>query len=524
MRSTEDPSSRSSSAVTTRCTEVSSHAGSGGPHARANPDAAAPCRDVPAAESRRFAAVIRRSDPSSVQALRRRIRCTAEVRLPSDRDRARDPAASAPARPRRVRRFWPLAIAALAIAAVCALAAVRPWAGAPGAVVAEAQDAAPSVIAPIALALPDEPRVLIFGDSWTYGSAAALPTLGYAYVVGERLGWQTTVDGVRGSGYLKPGLDGGAYGERIAALDPALDPDLIIIEGSINDRRLPATGYREAVTAAWDSLAALYPSASIVVLGPAPQVLPVEEATARIDADLSALAAARGWWYISPDRRRVDLRGELRRRHRHGDRPLPPVDRRSRVSGEPAGRGPRGDEREHDRRRRRSARRAPRRSADAQGWRRAGDNLDRYASVAQGIERWFPVPKVAGSIPVGGTDARPSRQGRSSAFVASLLEATRSRAHAARGSARRAAASGEAVGIQSGARREAVPKGRLLRFRANVRSARSRSPGPIIRDSWSLCPVPLRVRFVSVIASQDQRYSAPRQPSRGHPEVTSPCT
>lgn len=25
------------------------------------------------------------------------------------------------------------------------------------------------------------------------------------------------------------------------------------------------------------------------------------------------------------------------------------------------------------------------------------------ASVAQGIERWFPVPKVAGSNPVGGT-------------------------------------------------------------------------------------------------------------------------
>ena len=151
-------------------------------------------------------------------------------------------------------------MAALAIAAVCALAAVRPWGEAPSPVVATAQDAAPAAVAPAALALPDQPRVLIFGDSWTYGSAAALPTLGYAYVLGERLGWETIVDGVRGSGYLKPGLDGGAYGERIAALDPALDPDLVIIEGSINDRRLPATGYQEAVTAAWDALAALYPS------------------------------------------------------------------------------------------------------------------------------------------------------------------------------------------------------------------------------------------------------------------------
>ncbi|HYI50310.1 MAG TPA: SGNH/GDSL hydrolase family protein [Microbacterium sp.] len=200
----------------------------------------------------------------------------------------------------RVRRFWPLAGAALAIAAVCAVAALRPWIDAPGAVVASDQDAAPAMIAPAALALPEQARVLVFGDSWTYGSAASLPTLGYAYVLGQRLGWETTVDGVRGSGYLKPGLDGGSYGERIAALDPALDPDLVIVEGSINDRRLPAAGYRDAVTAAWDALAGLYPDADFVILGPAPQVLPVQETTARIDADLADLSAARGWWYISP--------------------------------------------------------------------------------------------------------------------------------------------------------------------------------------------------------------------------------
>ena len=74
----------------------------------------------------------------------------------------------------------------------------------------------------------------------------------------------------------------------------------MIVEGSINDRRLPATGYDDAVTATWDALHALYPEARIVILGPAPQVLPVESSTARIDAALAKLAAARGWWYISP--------------------------------------------------------------------------------------------------------------------------------------------------------------------------------------------------------------------------------
>lgn len=205
----------------------------------------------------------------------------------------------APGRP-RARRSW-LAVlgAALAVAAVCAVAAWRPWI-APSAPAAGVASVSVAAVAPAALALPENARVLIFGDSWVYGSAAIMPTLGFAYLLGEQRGWDIVVNGVRGSGYLKPGIDGPAYGERIAVLDPDLDPDLIIVEGSINDRKLPAKGYRDAVNVAWDQLEALYPEAQIVILGPSPQVLPVEKATARIDADLSELAAQRGWWYISP--------------------------------------------------------------------------------------------------------------------------------------------------------------------------------------------------------------------------------
>lgn len=205
----------------------------------------------------------------------------------------------APGRPRARRPWLPVLGAALAVAAVCALGMWRPWVT-PSAPVAVEEDSVVAAIAPPALALPDEPRVLIFGDSWVYGSAATVPTLGFAYVLSENLGWSTVVDGVRGSGYLKPGIDGGSYPERVAALDPELDPDLIILEGSINDRRLYPEGYSDAVTAVWDALEALYPEARIVILGPAPQVLPVESATASIDADLSRLAGERGWWYISP--------------------------------------------------------------------------------------------------------------------------------------------------------------------------------------------------------------------------------
>lgn len=203
-------------------------------------------------------------------------------------------------RPRARRPWLVLTGVAIAVAVVCIVGIGRPStvSAPPVAGTSEGSDAAPPAVSP--LTLPDEPAVLVFGDSWVYGSAANVPTLGFAYVAASRLGWNATIDGVRGSGYLKPGIDGGAYGERIAALDPALDPDLVIVEGSINDRRLYPKGYDAAVAGAWDRLAAVYPDAQIVILGPAPQILPVESATARIDADLAEMAAARGWHYISP--------------------------------------------------------------------------------------------------------------------------------------------------------------------------------------------------------------------------------
>ena len=211
------------------------------------------------------------------------------------------PAASRPPR-LRVGVVW--AVAAGVLAAIV-IGAWHPWQRpTPASQVAGGAglaNAGTDASAPTPLTVAPDATVLVFGDSWTYGSAASDPSLGYAYELGRLTGWTTVVNGVRGSGYLKPGIDGPSFGERIAALDPELDPDVIIVQGSINDRLLVAENdYAAAVNAAWDTLSATYPDASIVILGPAPQVLPVEKGTALINSELARLAAQRDWWYISP--------------------------------------------------------------------------------------------------------------------------------------------------------------------------------------------------------------------------------
>lgn len=199
--------------------------------------------------------------------------------------------------PTRRRRMALAVVGALAVVLAATLGITRPWMPpAETAPIAAAEDG----VSPAPLSLPEHPTVLVFGDSWTYGSAATDPTLGYAYLLADLIDGETVVKGVPGSGYQRPGSIGPVYGERVAALDAGIDPDLIVIQGSINDRREDAAGYRPAVNAVWDALTAKFPEVPIVVLGPAPHELPVGASTARIDGDLTALAAARNWWYISP--------------------------------------------------------------------------------------------------------------------------------------------------------------------------------------------------------------------------------
>jgi lysophospholipase L1-like esterase len=115
-------------------------------------------------------------------------------------------------------------------------------------------------------ATADAPFVSFIGDSWTDG-AGATEKVGYAYLTGRLLGWTHRVLGVGGSGYVRGGAGNVPFDERIL---PAVsdNPDVVVIQGSINERSTPSPELAAAVT---DTLTRLVraagPDTAVVVLG-----------------------------------------------------------------------------------------------------------------------------------------------------------------------------------------------------------------------------------------------------------------
>ena len=122
------------------------------------------------------------------------------------------------------RPVWVLTGVAVVLAIVLALGATAVGTGFFGlfrAVPATSDDIAAEAdarVPPRALVVADGQRMLVFGDSWTFGLGALTRALGYAPRTAATLGAHAVIDGEPGSGYLREGWEGGTYGERIAAL------------------------------------------------------------------------------------------------------------------------------------------------------------------------------------------------------------------------------------------------------------------------------------------------------------------
>jgi len=113
---------------------------------------------------------------------------------------------------------------------------------------------------------PDAPFVSFIGDSWTEGTGAT-DEVGYAHRTGRLLGWKHRVLGVGGSGYVRGGSDDVPFDERIL---PAVSgsPDVVVVQGSINERSTPSPELAAAVADMLGRLVrAAGPDTAVVVLG-----------------------------------------------------------------------------------------------------------------------------------------------------------------------------------------------------------------------------------------------------------------
>jgi lysophospholipase L1-like esterase len=192
-------------------------------------------------------------------------------------------------------RLFPRRSRLLAAAAVvlAVATAVLLSTGAPG-------GAAPTPTPPPATRLvAGEPLVAFLGDSWTAG-VGATGRRGYVVRTAERLGWGYANFGVGGSGYSVPGPHHSLFDERIPQL-VAMHPDLVVVQGSLNERHsTPARlGPAAASTLAWLQ-AALEPGTPILVVGAAYNPGTADATIDWVNAAVSAAADAAGLPFVNP--------------------------------------------------------------------------------------------------------------------------------------------------------------------------------------------------------------------------------
>lgn len=153
----------------------------------------------------------------------------------------------------------------------------------------------------VASAIERGSDVLIVGDSYTKGSGSYDGRHGWAQDLVADMGWDATIDGVGGTGYVATGPVGSSrftYAARIGT-HADLDPALVIVQGSQNDWVVGEDRLRTTVESTLRRVEQQWPDAVVVAVGPsAPQ--PRALGTTGIAAAVSAGARAAGVTFIDP--------------------------------------------------------------------------------------------------------------------------------------------------------------------------------------------------------------------------------
>ena len=110
-------------------------------------------------------------------------------------------------------------------------------------------------------------RAVFLGDSYTVGVGATAPT--YAQQVADRMGWVRIDAAQSGTGYVADGGGGdrAPFGDRVDDV-AAADPDVVVVQGSVNDVGADPGDVGAAAGALYAELTVAVPGARVVVLGP----------------------------------------------------------------------------------------------------------------------------------------------------------------------------------------------------------------------------------------------------------------
>jgi lysophospholipase L1-like esterase len=141
-------------------------------------------------------------------------------------------------------------------------------------------------------------EVVFLGDSWTVGVGAS-GERGYAPPAAERLGWAYELLGISGSGYVSRGA-GGPFADRV---DEAvgLGPDLVVVQGSLNDSGADPDQLERATADTLDRLGAAAGDGTAILVVGAPDTPGTDPAViARINSAIAAAAAAAGLPFVDP--------------------------------------------------------------------------------------------------------------------------------------------------------------------------------------------------------------------------------
>ncbi|MBY6437558.1 SGNH/GDSL hydrolase family protein [Rhodococcus kroppenstedtii] len=200
------------------------------------------------------------------------------------------------------RRVTVAVVVACLVAVGAAFALNQTRATEPTTTISNPVDPAKLTARPGNVVLPDDPRMLILGDSYTLGTAAS-PDYGYANIVARRLGWPAEVDGIGGTGFTwgggSEGADGNTYRARIERRAGGFAPNVLLLQGGQNDYRATPDEVRAAVTETIDTARRVWPGVQILVMGPS-QPMPGGALLRRVSDPIGQAAVTADAGFISP--------------------------------------------------------------------------------------------------------------------------------------------------------------------------------------------------------------------------------